>query len=585
MIDCSNPSFLRPRVIVLTVVCFLAAIAGAGWLALTRVEQQTRLKSRKALQTVLRTTHDAMYVWLENRSYMTRMLAASSEVRSFTAAQLAVSRKPDDLRASEALKGLRRFVKPKLDEFGDLGIFLIAPDLISIASMRDSNIGTRNLIANKRPQLLQRAFAGETLLIPTIQSDVPLPGQSGRMVRQPPTLFLATPIKNDSGQVLAVLTIRLDPQRNFTRIAQLGRIGETGETYAFDAAATLITESRFDHHVRNIGLIRPNEKAILRIQIRDPGGNLIEGYQPSAPAGTWPLTHMASEAIAGRSGTNVEGYGDYRGVSVFGAWLWDDGLGFGLTSEIDVTEAMAPYYATRLILIAVLAFSALLGLVLSGLLILLRRSNMIRLHQAYEELDERVRVRTADLEEARAELSIANRELEQLASRDALTGLANRRVFEDFLEEEWRRCQRSKDTLALAMIDVDCFKNFNDTYGHQAGDECLRQIATALKSTGHLARAGDLIARYGGEEFVVVMGNTSLQDAATVLEGVCEAVRAAAIPHGATRVENCEYVTISVGVAVLMPTPDQKPADLVARADAALYSAKSAGRNQVAREQ
>ncbi len=167
--------------------------------------------------------------------------------------------------------------------------------------------------------------------------------------------------------------------------------------------------------------------------------------------------------------------------------------------------------------------------------------------------------------------------LSKLASLDTLTEIGNRRSFDDCLRREWRRCLRAKESLSVGMIDIDGFKLFNDTYGHGAGDTCLREVAQALL-TG-LRREGDHVARYGGEEFAVILPVTPLEGAVTVAESLRTRVEALAIDHRTSPTGN--IVTISVGVADAMPTSDLEPAALVAAADRELYRAKRAGRNRV----
>jgi diguanylate cyclase (GGDEF)-like protein len=168
--------------------------------------------------------------------------------------------------------------------------------------------------------------------------------------------------------------------------------------------------------------------------------------------------------------------------------------------------------------------------------------------------------------------------LRQMARVDALTGLANRRHFDEVLSSEWRRCTRSGKPLSLMLIDLDHFKLFNDHYGHQAGDSCLQQVSACLKAG--FARSHDLVARYGGEEFVCVMPETSLEGAEAKAQALEKAVRALRIPHEKSAVAD-GIVTISVGVAIAIPNVGDECAALILCADRSLYLAKDAGRGQV----
>lgn len=151
-----------------------------------------------------------------------------------------------------------------------------------------------------------------------------------------------------------------------------------------------------------------------------------------------------------------------------------------------------------------------------------------------------------------SELDTANQELQRLSASDALTGIANRRYFDEHITREWRRARRNASSVALMMCDVDHFKLFNDTYGHQAGDECLRRVAGAIATS--LERGSDLAARYGGEEFVVVLCETAIGGALIVAEKIRHAVHALNIPHSASSLGR---VTLSIGLAASVPELDE----------------------------
>jgi diguanylate cyclase (GGDEF)-like protein len=183
-----------------------------------------------------------------------------------------------------------------------------------------------------------------------------------------------------------------------------------------------------------------------------------------------------------------------------------------------------------------------------------------------------------DLEQANKHLASAIETLHKISTTDPLTGAANRRQFDDALDLEWRRALRGRTPLSLMMIDIDSFKAYNDTYGHQAGDECLRRVAAGLQSRFH--RAGDLVARYGGEEFTVLLAGVDRDQAASLAESLRESVEASGIEHRTSATG--DKVTVSVGVATIVPARDSDSEVLVRAADEALYAAKNAGRNRVA---
>ncbi len=174
-------------------------------------------------------------------------------------------------------------------------------------------------------------------------------------------------------------------------------------------------------------------------------------------------------------------------------------------------------------------------------------------------------------------LEAANRQLERLSFLDGLTGIANRRRFDESLAREWRRAQREQAPLSVILVDIDFFKAYNDRYGHEAGDEILKRVAAALD--GAVNRPADVVARYGGEEFVAVLPGTDADGAVRLGERLRAAVAELAIAHAGSAAG--EHVTISVGVATAVPARDAAPEALVAAADRALYQAKRDGRNRV----
>ena len=198
--------------------------------------------------------------------------------------------------------------------------------------------------------------------------------------------------------------------------------------------------------------------------------------------------------------------------------------------------------------------------------LLRRRAELIQTNQW---LEQKVAARTVELQEA-------NRRLETLSSTDALTGLANRRRFDEALAEEWARACRGSTPLAVLLLDIDRFKQYNDTLGHQAGDDCLRDVGAILKFK--VRRAGELVARYGGEEFVVIAAGADMERAHQLAESIRTAVEEGAMAHPGNP---SGVVTVSIGIAAGVPRLDERAEDFVARADAALYRAKQEGRNRI----
>lgn len=179
------------------------------------------------------------------------------------------------------------------------------------------------------------------------------------------------------------------------------------------------------------------------------------------------------------------------------------------------------------------------------------------------------------LETMNVELARSNRELHRLSSLDGLTGVANRRQFDITLSQEWQRSIRSETPLSLIFADIDFFKRYNDHYGHQAGDDCLRKVADTLQLTVH--RPADLVSRYGGEEFVMILPDTTEEGALAVAEKTLKSIIDLHIPHAASDI--ADHVSLSMGVATMYPKDGDPDEELVRAADQALYRAKGSGRN------
>jgi len=227
-----------------------------------------------------------------------------------------------------------------------------------------------------------------------------------------------------------------------------------------------------------------------------------------------------------------------------------------------VAAPTAAYFSERISGLATVVLVFSIGFVLLGAgytTMILRRSIII---------DGVVHERTQELEEAKARLA-------RLAMTDGLLGIANRRCFDERLAHEWKRATREQTPITLLLLDIDHFKLFNDRYGHQAGDDCLKRVASALQKL--FKRPADSLARFGGEEFAVILPNTS--GIASLAESCRRAIEALEIKHGPSPVS--DWVTISAGLATVGPAPGVSTADLVRAADQALYRAKKNGRNRL----
>ena len=391
--------------IIIIIVCLLS------WFTLERNKEKVLASVGESFRMILNTANDKLNICMAQKKSFMKLFGRDPELLSITKRLLAVSPNRDDLLVSTALLDARRFFKNNEKIFANIGFFIINPDHISIGSMRDANVGTQNFISFQRPDLLRRAFQGEVLFVPSIQSNVSL-GNSE---------FFIGPILDLKGHIIAVMALHTDPSKNFSQALYTHGMFKSSETYAINSEGLLLSESRFNDHLRQIGLIEKGQQSALNIEIRDPGVNMVMGHRPIWERSKQPLTHIVSHAIQlkldmdkigqhqGRSTieVNTKVCRDYRGVPVFGAWLWSADLGFGLATKIDADEALSAYHMMRMTVFGILGFTLLLlvGAILFVLILGERASRA--LIKARDNLEEKVEERTAELRENQERLALA----------------------------------------------------------------------------------------------------------------------------------------------------------------------------------
>jgi len=296
-------------------------------LVIYKIEAEARNDVSKSLNTSLESAHLGINKQLELHKNTATIWANNANIIAATKELLGVSVDVKSLVAHSVQLKLRTFLEPLLNTFGYRGFFIINKEDVNLASFRDVNIGLVNLLS-KQGKFLEQIRSGRSLISLPQTSDTPLKDINGEIIENLPTMFVASPIKNEEGSIIAVLAFRLEPDESFTPVFEASRFGESGETYAFDNKGLMISESRFNEQLKQIGLIN-HRHSDLSIEIRDPMVNMLLGEKPSLPRNELPLTRMVKSAIAGERGSDFDGYNDYRGVPVVGAWLWDDKLSFG----------------------------------------------------------------------------------------------------------------------------------------------------------------------------------------------------------------------------------------------------------------
>ncbi len=361
-------SFFNVSLGLIAVTSFIVITGILAWFALKSIETQTRQDTGDTLKTILKTTNETMELWAKNRKRDLINLARLDRLRILVEKQLEMSGDEKMLANNPYLGHLQVLFQTKLKVNDDLDFFIVSPDYegyLNIASANNSNIGKTNILAKHKRDFLEKLFEEKVILSIPLLFKKSSKNDTGKAETGKPLMFVGSPIFDNDGDVIAVVIISIDPFKDFTRIMRLGSTGESGETYAFDKNGRLITESRFDDELRRIGLIKPSESGILSITIRDPGGDMSKGFKPERTRDEQPLTRMALSATAGKAGTDIDGYRDYRGVPVFGAWVWNEELGFGMATEINIDEAFQSFYSTRNTVLFVLGVTVALSLALS----------------------------------------------------------------------------------------------------------------------------------------------------------------------------------------------------------------------------
>lgn len=325
------------RAVLAAAVAAVILVLVAAWQAGRYAEQQMRAATGKTITTVNALTHQALLTWVHENEGTVQIWAGDAKVVSLVEALLVLPHQREVLLASPLQQQLRQTLKSMMETRHYAGYFVIAPDHINLSSMRDRNIGLENLLTHQ-PQLLARAWAGETVIsVPQI-SDVPLTDSDGVLRDGLPTQFVVSPIRNGTGAIIALLTFRIDPRRDFAAILAHGIWGDTGETIAFDKNARLLSESRHMPRLRARGVLTAEQSPILNATLTVPGTN-------------GRLTRLAQQALASdeyTSGVVLDTYPDYSNEPVLGAWIWDPELGMGLATEIDEAEALRDLQPLRL---------------------------------------------------------------------------------------------------------------------------------------------------------------------------------------------------------------------------------------------
>ncbi|WP_437205140.1 serine/threonine protein kinase [Planctomicrobium sp. SH664] len=336
--------FLRKQIWIWPIIAtvMLAVLAVSVQYA---IESTMKSNLQSQVQTLLNVETAMLENWCRTQEANASSLAHDAEVREEAYALVKMQEEPSPNAAAERveiLKRLRRQTSPMLSANNYIGYLITDKSKRILAASNPDLVGKQNVI--DYGDFLDRALKGTASVSTPMVSTIPFDPEAGQEQIGQPIMFVAAPIRNTSFEIVGALALGIRPDAEFTRIMQLGRFGETGETYAIDKKGTMVSNSRFDESLILLGILpdRRDSRSILNVEIRDPQHDMTLGFRPKVRRSELPLTLAAEEMVAGRSGVNVEGYNDYRGVPVVGAWAWLPKEELGVASEIDLAEAFRP---------------------------------------------------------------------------------------------------------------------------------------------------------------------------------------------------------------------------------------------------
>lgn len=403
-------SFLPKKtryIVILFNVLFLIIVLFFGLVSLKQVKKGILTNTQNTLETLSSSSSNALKLWAESNLDRLGVMATDPRVIQALQLQLESYRRGDSLLNTYGLALARQVYENYQQDSDQAGFFFIAPDGASIASMRDENIGTKNLIFLQKRNVFDKVLNGEPALVLPIVSDVTIEGELNiHKNSTPPSLFFAVPIRHNN-RIIGILTDRFKLNGEFAEISKIGRTGKTGETYFFDKKGVMLSQSRFYGQLVEIGLINPGEHSILSVRLADPEGNLLTGFQPDKSRDRLTLTEIARQAIKGGSGSSIESFRDYRGVSVIGAWQWNESLQVGIASKIDAAEALADYGKVKLTYEVVFFIIALVSVLFTTLLARIGISANRLLLREHGLLEKRVAERTSELKKISVDLKIS----------------------------------------------------------------------------------------------------------------------------------------------------------------------------------
>jgi len=361
------------------------------FIILGNVKEQALGDTQSSIMTVLMTAEEGLEIMITDRIHKLEDTAKDKKLIKLV----------ENAISFEDSGELSQYIMQSKVELHENAHAIISKDHAVICSSQAEYVKSTEPLIDFNQEVFRHAvnlvFEGESIFVPPFDSENP-------------KIYYLTPIFSSSGSqeaVVAALVVSDDPTKNFSRIVQAARIGESGETYAFNKSALMLTQSRFETELVSMGLLEPGQSSILTIRLHDPGVDLTKSVRSQEELKQEKkLTFMAQQAISGTNGSNAEGYRDYRGVHVFSAWLWNEQYNYGLTTEVDVSDALSSYYTYRFNMVLAV-MSALILLTISTII------SMVTERRSKYFLEESNILLEKTVDERTRELSQVNRHFEE----------------------------------------------------------------------------------------------------------------------------------------------------------------------------
>ena len=417
------PELIKKKVLrlagLLVMVGVLVVVITAAVIGLNNIRSRAKQNIQEVLAAINNAANSNFNEWVNIESERVQDIASERELVVFTEKLIGDDPENSNLLKKPALLWLRSFINTRNIKSSNVNYFVISKDDITIAAKNDSQIGKKNIVAQMYPQLINKVFNGSTVFLPPFLEDSSNNSRSTKKDKMP-NMYILSPIFSSKGEPIAVLALGYDPQKDFSAIFQAASFMDTGETYAFSEHGEMLSPSKYQEELEEIGLVEEGASAIVSFLLRDPGGNLIEGFKPEIEYDLQPLTYGVNYAINDGNTYQLSEYRDYRGVPVLGYWVWNYDYNIGIMTEVDKAEVFAGYNADKSIIISILTVTLFISFLFVGFVLWNGERSKIKLRRARDEWEDIAEQRYNELMSSKQRFTaIFNQSIQQMVVFDS----------------------------------------------------------------------------------------------------------------------------------------------------------------------